>query len=454
MAKRSSFAGKAIIAAACAIIIGQGIVANTSAYSVNYDTNWLTLTNYNGDEALTRIINTSDGGYLTAGWGETLQGDAHNQVIYVKYSASGVKQWEGSYGVSTSNNYASSIVEVDDSYIMSGNSYGSSDTGYIFKIDKSGNLVDGWGGTIDIASEVFGLKMEDGELAAYGTVKADDSSFRAVINQSTGQRGRYELIANLGNAYNVPTSDGCYITAVSNTIYKIDADEEIVWSTEVNGAYYFNNAVELNNGTIAVVGVTTDNPANAFIVELNNEDGEIISGSAWGSTGYDAFYSIVDKNGNPIIVGETNSTEITGTPTSNREGFIMGIKKSVTATISMPGYCASPSECTQEDGDYIYGDQSTGVGGDYTWVNGENNLPTPTDESGKYVFDGWYLDANFTQKYDPSVAPASDLVLYSRWAKKTTNPDTVDNSINFMLGAGFAGVISGLGLLTVFRGRR
>lgn len=112
---------------------------------------WTTNIGGSVDENFNDIILTSDGGYLAVGeTNSTDTGVANsglNDIFVTKFDAAGKKQWSNLYGGSDED-IASSVIEVDDGFIIAGNSK-SKDGGFVnngfvdaivVKINKSGAL--------------------------------------------------------------------------------------------------------------------------------------------------------------------------------------------------------------------------------------------------------------------------------------------------------------------------
>ncbi len=118
---------------------------------------------------------TRDGGVIAAGYRSDWWPELRNtDGIVVKYDANGLPQWEGTYG-GDNNDEATSIVEVDDGYVLIGstNSYGeatvySSDI-WVAKLSLGGTLQ--WnraygGGGNNYGTDIRAL--DDGRLLVVG----------------------------------------------------------------------------------------------------------------------------------------------------------------------------------------------------------------------------------------------------------------------------------------------
>ncbi|MEO0263611.1 MAG: hypothetical protein ABIM62_07835, partial [candidate division WOR-3 bacterium] len=88
------------------------------------------------------IQNTSDGGYIVAGWTKSF-GAGKGDFYIIKLDQNGNKVWEKTYGGS-SDDWAKSIQNTSDGgYIVAGVtlSFGAgAEDFYIIKLDQNGNL--------------------------------------------------------------------------------------------------------------------------------------------------------------------------------------------------------------------------------------------------------------------------------------------------------------------------
>ncbi len=143
------------------------------------------------DAQANEIIELEDGGYLVMGW--MSYQEAVNRNIWVfQIDSEGNMLWEETYG----NSYleeCSDILEVEDGYVIVGYQYPNSilesdPNGYIFKIDKEGNLLweKKYSGTLYIdtfehqLSDIFRevRELEDGNLVVIGRSRNHKSSGR------------------------------------------------------------------------------------------------------------------------------------------------------------------------------------------------------------------------------------------------------------------------------------
>jgi hypothetical protein len=96
-----------------------------------------------GDDGAAAVRQTSDGGYIFAGYKWSGVGGPPNDAWVVKTDAGGNKQWEKTFGGGDNDNFASVQQTPDGGYIIAGDTW-SKGAGcfdfWLVKIDSSGNL--------------------------------------------------------------------------------------------------------------------------------------------------------------------------------------------------------------------------------------------------------------------------------------------------------------------------
>ena len=107
------------------------------------DLQWFQAYDVGGDEHLSSLCNTSDGGYLITGWREATS--IHNGALWVvKTNGTGAKQWDHTFdGTGFEYTYGKGCFKTSDNgYIFCGNTgtYGSGSVdAWVIKIDATGN---------------------------------------------------------------------------------------------------------------------------------------------------------------------------------------------------------------------------------------------------------------------------------------------------------------------------
>jgi hypothetical protein len=279
---------------------GYIITGNTSSFGTGNDFdvyllktdangNMLWQKNYGGtgsfwvdDDEGRSVAQTSDGGYIIAGWTRsygTLNGTIKTEDVYlIKTDSNGNLLWQRTYGGTSFDTSFSVSQTVDGGYIITGetSSYGAGDSDvYLIKTDANGNLI--WQKT-------------------YGGVKWD--------------RGESIL----------QTKDGNYIIAGGTTSYgaggidvyliKTDANGNLIWQKTYGGSNEDEAAsiLEDKDGNYLIVGHTYSYGTGMGDVYLIKTDanGNLIWQKTYGGTGSDIGFSVshtVDSD--YIIAGAT-----------------------------------------------------------------------------------------------------------------------------------------------------
>lgn len=308
-----------------------------------------------GADIAKNIKQTSDGGYVVAGYSNSTNGDiTENNGLsdfwIVKLDANGNIDWQKCYGGSDSDTAECVQQTNDDGYIIAGYTY--SDDGYvtnsrgwldawIIKLDKNGNLV--WekciGGTGKDYAYSIKQTIDDGFIVA-GYTNSNDGDV-------TGNNGNDDYwivkLDSFGNiewqkcyggtyserAYSIETTyDGGYIVAgkagsndgdVSGNHYwgdywivKLDSLGNIEWQKCLGGSYkdYAESAQQTSDGGYIVAGYTLSNDGDVtennggwdgWIVKLDNT-GEIKWQKSIGDKYDNQFYSIKETTDRGFII--------------------------------------------------------------------------------------------------------------------------------------------------------
>jgi uncharacterized protein YuzE len=241
------------------------------------------------------IQQTSDGGYIVAGWTNTF-GAGITDIFLIKTDANGNVQWAKTYG-GTSNIYAYSVQQTSDGgYIVAGGTSSFGVGGAIFvKTDANGNVIwaKTYGGTrTDGASSV--QQTSDGGYIVAGWTTSFGAGLRDIILIKTDANGNVIWAKTYGGtgwdrAYSVQqTSDGGYIVAGYTNSFGADSIDIFLIKTDANG----------NVVWAKTYGGTDDDWA--FSVQQTSDGGYILAGGTWsfGAVGLGIFLIKTDANGN------------------------------------------------------------------------------------------------------------------------------------------------------------
>jgi len=310
------------------------------------------------------IWQTTDGGYIVAGASTSSNGDVSGNnggedVWIIKLNATGDIEWDRNFGGSDNDRAETVQQTTDGGYIVAGysdsqsgdvaNNYGNFDY-WMLKLDATGNLVweKNYGGTgADFAYSV--TETTDGGFALAGSsfsVDTDVSSNNGLYDYwivKTDANGNIEWESNLGGeaeerAYHIaPASDGGYIIGgytfsvgidVGNNnggtdywIVKIDANGNFQWENTFGGAATetafglqeaFDGGYILAGYALSSDGDVSDNYGNEdyWLVKLS-VDGFLEWEKNFGGTDRDRAYALRQANdGGYIMVGYSESDDL------------------------------------------------------------------------------------------------------------------------------------------------
>jgi len=245
------------------------------------------------------IQQTSDGGYIVAGMTESF-GAGYYDVYVLKLDANGNKVWEKVYGGSN-NEEARSIRQTSDGgYIVAGytKSFGAGESDvYILKLDPSGNKVwdatfgeGSWEGAYSVQETNDGGYIVAGWTQSFGVAMVDVY----VLKLSSG--GELQWYRTFGGdrrevAFSIcQSSDGGYVFAgytesfgarmMDVYIVKLDENGNKVWEKVYGGS----------------------NNEEAWSIRQTSDGGYIVAGytESFGAGGKDVYVLKLDANGNKV----------------------------------------------------------------------------------------------------------------------------------------------------------
>jgi len=284
-----------------------------------------------GDDGAYSIQQTTDGGYIVAGWTNSF--GAGNWDIYViKLDANGNMVWEKTYG---GNDYdlAYSIQQTTDGgYIVAGwtNSFGAGESDfYIIKPDENGNKV--WektygGNDYDLAYSI--QQTTDGGYIVAGWTNsfgAGNWDIYVIKLDENGNKVWEKTYGGGGDdlAYSIQqTTDGGYIIAGGTNsfgagdcdvyVLKLDEDGNMIWEDTFGGSNddLANSIQQTKDGGYIVAGEKKSFGAgdrDVYIIKLD-ENGNMVWEKTYGGSGDDSANSIQQtKDGGYIVAGYTES---------------------------------------------------------------------------------------------------------------------------------------------------
>jgi uncharacterized delta-60 repeat protein len=307
-------------------------------------------TNY--DEA-NSIQQTSDGGYIVAGW--TTSFGTSSDALIIKLNSSGNIQWSraiGRIGIGTGYDIARSIQQTSDGgYIVAGETYSFSfalDV-FIIKLDSSGNIQ--WsraiGGTNNDGAYSIQQTSDGGYIVAgYTILGASDALIIKLDSSGNIQWSR--AIGGINNelAYFIKqTSDGGYIVA-GNTNSFGTAGDALIIKLNSSGNIQWSRAIGGTNGE------------EARSIQQTSDGGYIVAGwtNSFGTGSYDSLIIKLDSSGNISGCGNVlnvsptnnsisptnNSISTTNNSISPTNNSISPTNNSISPTVSNVCYGLSP----------------------------------------------------------------------------------------------------------------
>jgi Secretion system C-terminal sorting domain len=256
----------------------------------------------NGDHA-TCTRQTSDGGYVVAGYTLSTNGDVLNHISnedywILKLNASGNIVWRKVYGGNNSDRCYAVQQTADGGYILAGtsnstdgnisNPRGGFDM-WIVKLNASGNLV--WKKNLGGSDDDAAYSVD--ELNGGGYIVAGES--KSQTNDIDNNKGGYDF-----------------------WILKLSATGAIIWEKNYGGSSdeSAKSVQECSDGSFIVAGETNSNDYDVsnnkggtdFWVMRLRPNGTIRWKNTYGGTSNDNGYSVTQiSNGNIIVAGETES---------------------------------------------------------------------------------------------------------------------------------------------------
>jgi hypothetical protein len=259
-------------------VLLTGSIVSTS-HSAPY---WTKIYGGDGDEGVKRVRQTTDGGYIFAGW-TTSFAAASKDGWLVKLNENGDVTWGKTYGGSYNDVFEDIQQTADDGYIVAGktqhSSYPLRNDAWILKLDNSGDVT--WQKTYgaNIHNYAYSIQQtSDGGYVVAGTMDTDPSSN----------------------------------TVYAFWIFKLDYNGDIIWQKTYGGTdddYAFSIQQTLEGGYI-VVGTTTSFGAgdeDVWILKID-PNGDIVWQWTYGGSDRDRAYAIQQTTDSGYVVaGYTKS---------------------------------------------------------------------------------------------------------------------------------------------------
>jgi len=293
---------------------GLIIVGYTTSFGVSGREVYLVKTDSNGDTLWTRlkggwaddqgrsVIQTSDGGYIIAGFTDSY-GAGQTDVYLVKTDSMGHTVWEWTYG-GAGDDYGRSVLQTSDGGYVIGGSTGSYGAGsfdfYLIKTDASGDTLwtrtyggsDGdWGSSVALTDD--GGYLVTGQTFSFGAGNNDiylvkTNGLGDTLWTRTYGGSQYDL-----GASSLQTGDGGYIiTGYTESFGAGDSDVALI------------KADSLGNTTFnRTFGDSIDE--RGWSVALASDGGYVVGGAtrSFGAGEYDFYLIKTDPEGRVHVTG-------------------------------------------------------------------------------------------------------------------------------------------------------
>lgn len=281
------------------------LLSTTLGNSQTSSLQWQKTMGGSGYEFIYSICQTSDGGYISAGYTESTNGDLSfnhgtGDCWVIKYNSTGSVQWHKVYG-GTSMDYGYSIEQTTDGgFIMAGysesydgditNQHGSGDC-WVIKLTPTGSIE--WQTTIGGTQFDSGQSVHqtaDGGYIVSGYTGSNDDDIS--LNHGGG-----DCFSSKLDAFGSIEWTKCY----GGSDY--DCAQSIISTSE--GGYIFSGYSHSNNGDVSV------NQGNGdwWVVKTNGL-GDIQWEKSFGGTDYECAQSIIQSaDGGFVITGYTESMD-------------------------------------------------------------------------------------------------------------------------------------------------
>ncbi len=286
-----------------------------------------------GNEEAYSVRQTTDGGYILAGYTASFGPGNFENAYLVKTDSLGDVSWAKTFGVAGgASKFRSALQTPDGGYVAAGYVYESATNGYdvlIVKADAGGNEL--WsrrfGGTgVDsaISIELDGNNgfLLSGSTSSWGMGGDDILVFRITSTGAFDWMVTYGTQdSNLSNALNwglhASTSDGGYLILHSGQLLqasglmKLSANRTVEWNQiyypQINSGNPSSFSVrELNNGGYLLCTRGGSAGGNDVAVAKLDLNGSIIWNKNYGNTGDDMAVSIFENMGGDLVIAGTS----------------------------------------------------------------------------------------------------------------------------------------------------
>jgi hypothetical protein len=284
-----------------------------------------------GNDAGSSVQQTSDGGYIIAGWTTSFGAGSYDAYV-VKTDSAGDTLWTRTYG-GPSDDFASCVQQTSDGgYIIAGTTYsfgaGSSDV-YLAKTNHSGDTI--WTRTYGGANWDYGYSVQqsfDGGYIIAGWTASFSVGFTDAYLVRTNSSGDTLWTRTYGGTggdvgYSVQqTSDSGYVIAgyadsfdashLDAYLVKTNPSGDTVWTRTYGGSGgdHSYTVRQTSDGGYIIAGWTFSfgaDTGDAYLIKTTSL-GDTVWTKTYGGTSADAWYSVQQiSDDGYIVAGQTYS---------------------------------------------------------------------------------------------------------------------------------------------------
>jgi hypothetical protein len=307
------------------------------------------------------IIQSSDGGYVVAGWSDSF-GAGYRDIYVVKLDSSGNVQWTKTIGGSNSDEAWSIIQSSDGGYVVAGDTpsfgAGSADF-YVVKLDSGGNVQ--WtktigGSDLDVATSI--IQSSDGGYVVAGYTRSFGAGSYDIYVVKLDSSGNVIWTKTIGGSdwdvarSIIQSSDGGYVVAgytgsfgAGGDIYvvKLDSGGNAQWTKTIGGSNYdeAGSIIQSSDGGYAVAGYTYNFGAGGRDIYLVKMDANGNVCFSQNITNYSVSSNVGSFSSPSTIAISQSPTVNTVSPTVSYGGSV----SDVCALAPAPHLCSANQDC-------------------------------------------------------------------------------------------------------------
>jgi len=380
------------------------------------ETTWAKTYGGSGEDRAYSIQQTSDGGYIVAGYTRSF-GAGSDDCLVIKLDSNGTVTWAKTYG-GTNSEHAYSIREISGGYIVAGYTYsfgaGSNDC-LVIKLNSSGSIT--W-------AKTYGGSNHDEALSIYKTL---DGGYIVAGHTYSFGKGDYDFL-----------------------VVKFNATGSATWAKTYGGTKgdFAYSIQQTSDGGYIVVGYTASFGAGSYdplIIKLTSL-GAVTWAKTYGGTNSDHAYSIREISGGYIVAGDTYSFGAGHNDflviKLNSSGGITWAK-----TYGGTNYDGARSIQQTSDGGYIVAGHTDSFGKGYNdfliikldsggskiWAKTYGGSSHDYTRSIRETSDGGYIVAGYTNSFIGEPVDSPNVGQITSFGTTSINSPTVGGNLNFLV---------------------